>query len=76
MQQFLSPFRIALPLDPAHVASWPPEERFSVTAVNDTIDEQAGTRSLTLRIDHPGLIWTGEEDGTLFSTRHSLTMLS
>jgi hypothetical protein len=59
--QFLSPFKLDLPLDPAYVAPWPPEERFSVTAVNDTIDEQTGTRKLTLRIDHPGIIWTGEE---------------
>lgn len=58
--QFLSPFKINLPLDPAYVAPWPPEEWFSVTAVNDTIDEQAGTRKLALRIDHPGIIWTGE----------------
>jgi len=55
---FLSPFKLDLPLDPAYVAPWPPEERFSVTAVNDTIDEQTGTRKLTLRIDHPGIIWT------------------
>lgn len=58
--QFLSPFKIDLPLDPAYVAPWPPEERFSVTAVNDTIDKLAGTRKLTLKIDHPGIIWTGE----------------
>ena len=59
--QFLSPFKIDLLLDPAYVAPSPPEERFIVTAVNDTIDEQAGTRKLTLRIYHPEVIWTGEE---------------
>ncbi|KAF9224242.1 hypothetical protein BS17DRAFT_795711 [Gyrodon lividus] len=55
---FLSPFKIGLPLDPAYVAPWPPEDQFNVTAVNDTIDALAGARRLTLKIDHPGIIWT------------------
>ncbi|KIJ65340.1 hypothetical protein HYDPIDRAFT_110370 [Hydnomerulius pinastri MD-312] len=55
---FLSPFKIDLSLDPAYVAPWPPEDQFSVTAVNDTIDELAGTRQLTIKVDHPGIIWT------------------
>jgi len=29
-----------------------------VSAVNDVKDLVAGTRSLTIKIDHPGLIWT------------------
>ncbi|KAF8141333.1 hypothetical protein EV363DRAFT_1391803 [Boletus edulis] len=55
---FLSPYKVDLPLNPAYAAPWPPEERFSVTAVNHTIDELAGTRKFTLRVDHPGIIWT------------------
>ncbi|OAX34407.1 hypothetical protein K503DRAFT_774591 [Rhizopogon vinicolor AM-OR11-026] len=55
---FLSPYKIDLPLDPAYDAPWPPEEQFTVSAVNDTIDESKGTRSMTLRIDHPGIMWT------------------
>lgn len=57
---FLSPYRIELPVDPAAdaAASLPPVHRFTVTAVNDRIDEQAGKRHLTLKIDHPGIIWT------------------
>jgi hypothetical protein len=35
------------------------EGRFTITAVDDVKDFVAGTRSVTLRIDHPGLIWTG-----------------
>jgi len=31
-----------------------------VEAVNATVDALAGTRSLTLEITHPGLIWTGK----------------
>jgi hypothetical protein len=58
--QFLSPYKIDLPLDPAYEAPWPPEEQFTVSAVNDTIDENEGTRSMTLKIDHPGIMWTGE----------------
>jgi len=50
-----------LPVDPAAdaVTSLLPEHRFTVTAVNDRIDKQAGKRHLTLKIDHPGIIWTG-----------------
>ncbi|KAG6333449.1 hypothetical protein ID866_5639 [Astraeus odoratus] len=55
---FLSPYKIDLPVDPAYLAPWPPEERLAVTAVNDSIDEVTGRRHLTLRIDHPGIIWT------------------
>ncbi|GJJ11709.1 hypothetical protein Clacol_005946 [Clathrus columnatus] len=36
----------------------PDEHTFKVSALNDTTDLSAGTRSLTLRIDHPGVIWT------------------
>ncbi len=32
---------------------------FTVTAVNDKIDTVAGTRSFTLVVNHPGIIWTG-----------------
>lgn len=55
---FLSPYKIDLPLDPAYDAPWPPAEQFTVSAVNDTLDESKGTRSLTLKIDHPGIMWT------------------
>jgi len=58
--KFLSPYKLDLPLDPAYEAPWPPEEQFTVSAVNDSIDESKGTRSMTLRIDHPGIMWTGE----------------
>jgi hypothetical protein len=31
-----------------------------VSAVNDTFNESKGTRTMTLKIDHPGIMWTGE----------------
>ena len=31
---------------------------FAVTAVNDEVDAAAGTRKLTLKVTHPGIIWT------------------
>ena len=31
---------------------------FSVTAVDDVVDYVEGTRSLTLKVTHPGIIWT------------------
>lgn len=55
---FLSPYKIDLPLDPTYIAPTLVEERFTVTAINDSIDDIAGTRRLTLKIDHHGIIWT------------------
>ncbi|EIW75315.1 hypothetical protein CONPUDRAFT_169679 [Coniophora puteana RWD-64-598 SS2] len=55
---FLSPYKIDLPLDPAYEAPWPPAERFAVTAVDNVVDEVQGTRKMTLKIEHPGIIWT------------------
>ncbi|EGN96948.1 hypothetical protein SERLA73DRAFT_57990 [Serpula lacrymans var. lacrymans S7.3] len=55
---FLSPHKIGLPLDPSYMTSLPAEDKFTVTAINHSIDETAGTRTLTLAIDHPGIIWT------------------
>lgn len=47
-------------MDASYVAPHPPREEFVITAVNDTVDEAAGTRSFTLQIYHPGVIWTGK----------------
>jgi hypothetical protein len=59
--QFMSPYKIPLPIEPGFVSPFSTGERaFRVEAVNDTIDVLAGTRSLTLEITHPGVIWTGE----------------
>jgi hypothetical protein len=59
--QFMSPYKIPLPIEPGFVSPFAAGERaFRVEAVNDTVDVLAGTRSLTLEIAHPGLIWTGE----------------
>ena len=40
-----------------------------ITAVNHVIDEKAGTRKLTLKIDHPEVIWTGKVSYHLSNTR-------
>jgi len=56
---FMSPYKIPLPIEPGFVSPFATGERaFRVEAVNDTVDVSAGTRSLTLEITHPGLIWT------------------
>jgi hypothetical protein len=57
-EQFLSPFKIQLPIVEGYVSPFTKE--FTVEALHDVVDEEAGTRSLTLKIYHPGLIWTGE----------------
>jgi hypothetical protein len=56
----MSPYKIPLPIEPGFVSPFATGERaFKVEAVNDTFDVLAGTRSLTLEITHPGVIWTG-----------------
>ncbi|RPD64072.1 hypothetical protein L226DRAFT_544758 [Lentinus tigrinus ALCF2SS1-7] len=53
---FLTPYKFDLPLRAEHQD--PLEHDFTVTAVNDKIDDAAGTRSFTLVVNHPGIIWT------------------
>ena len=45
-------------MEPGYVSPWVEEQAFVVSAVNDVKDLVAGTRSLTIKVDHPGLIWT------------------
>lgn len=49
------------------------DHSFAVAAVNDTIDRAAGTRSLTLAITHPGIIWTGGQHFSLCVVYLALT---
>ncbi|KAI0705019.1 hypothetical protein C8T65DRAFT_653452 [Cerioporus squamosus] len=53
---FLTPYKMDLPLRTEYQD--PLEHDFTVTAANDKIDESAGTRSFTLVVSHPGIIWT------------------
>ncbi|TBU47465.1 hypothetical protein BD309DRAFT_855887 [Dichomitus squalens] len=53
---FLTPYKFDLPLRAEHQD--PLDPGFKVTAVNNTIDEVAGTRSFTLVVTHPSIIWT------------------
>jgi len=56
---FMSPYKIPLPIESGFVSPFAAGERaFKVEAHNVTVDMLAGTRSLTLEIIHPGLIWT------------------
>jgi len=54
--QFLTPYKIPLP-NPYDRPS-PFAKTFTVTATNDIVNHRTQTRSLTLVIDHPGIIWT------------------
>lgn len=56
----MAPYKITLPLDPNYVAPTNSLENIVVSAVNETIDVEAGTRSFTLQVYHPGVIWVGE----------------
>ncbi|CAL1714519.1 unnamed protein product [Somion occarium] len=53
---FLTPYKLDLPVNPefAGIA----EYDFGVSAVNDTIDTVAGTRTFTLVVRHVDIIWT------------------
>ncbi|CCM00596.1 uncharacterized protein FIBRA_02632 [Fibroporia radiculosa] len=53
---FLTPYKFELPLRPEYLDA--PEHSFNILAANDTIDRIAGTRSFTIVVDHPGIIWT------------------
>jgi len=52
----LTPYKFEMPLRPEHLDAI--DHGFVVSATNDTIDRAAGTRSLTLVIRHPGIIWS------------------
>jgi len=53
---FLSPYKFDLPIKPEYIDA--PEHDFSVSAINEVVDKAAGTRSFTLVVRHPGIIWT------------------
>ncbi|KAI0924464.1 hypothetical protein AcW2_005343 [Taiwanofungus camphoratus] len=53
---FLTPYKFELPVKPDYLV--PPEHDFTISTINDSIDTVAGTRSLTLVVNHPGIIWT------------------
>ncbi|KAK7024849.1 peptide hydrolase [Favolaschia claudopus] len=53
---FLSPYKIELSKDAHYTSPW--TKSFRLVATNDVVDLAAGTRSFTLQVDHPGLIWT------------------
>ncbi|KAJ7768520.1 hypothetical protein B0H16DRAFT_1520063 [Mycena metata] len=56
---FLSPYKIELSMDTGYTSPWLARETsFLLVAVNDRTDLAAGTRSFTLQVHHPGLIWT------------------
>ncbi|KAG8933727.1 hypothetical protein FRC01_007444 [Tulasnella sp. 417] len=55
-EDFLTPYKIPLP-KPYNYAS-PFADTFTVTALHDVFNYRSNTRSLTLLIDHPGIIWT------------------
>lgn len=60
---FLTPYKFQLPGPPASFSTKyadpaPETYHFTVKAVNEVIDLEARTRSLTLEMNHPGVIWS------------------
>lgn len=56
---FLTPYKVPLAVERSYKSPWVADQQFSVSAINDIRDTDAGTRSLTLEVKHPGLIWSG-----------------
>ncbi|EKM81542.1 hypothetical protein AGABI1DRAFT_69822 [Agaricus bisporus var. burnettii JB137-S8] len=55
---FLTPYKVPLAVERSYKSPWVADQQFSVSAINDIRDTDAGTRSLTLEVKHPGLIWS------------------
>ncbi|EMD39116.1 hypothetical protein CERSUDRAFT_104381 [Gelatoporia subvermispora B] len=53
---FVTPYKFEMPLKPEYLD--PLDRTLKVSAANDTVDRAARTRSLTLVVEHPGVIWT------------------
>lgn len=63
VSQFITPYKFSLPRpDSSEISQWidssSGHSKFQIQATNEVVDLEAGTRSLTLEIRHPGLIWT------------------
>jgi hypothetical protein len=68
--QFLTEYKIPLVLPPSYRSPWiyttdsvsltqtHQECTFRITTKSDVFDAQSGSRTVTLVVDHPGLIWT------------------
>ncbi|KAG8731354.1 hypothetical protein FRC11_004415, partial [Ceratobasidium sp. 423] len=54
--QFVTSYKVAAPRPQGYESSW--AKTFTVKAFDDILDFATGTRRLTLKISHPGLIWT------------------
>ncbi|KXN84133.1 hypothetical protein AN958_00403 [Leucoagaricus sp. SymC.cos] len=55
---FLSPYKVPLAVSEGYASPWSRDQSFSVTAVNNFYDTEAGTRHLTLEVKHPGIVWS------------------
>lgn len=57
---FLSAYKVPLTIPEDYVSPWtkPNDQTFTVSAINNIYNAEAGTRSLTLEVKHPGIIWS------------------
>ncbi|KZT25302.1 hypothetical protein NEOLEDRAFT_1178422 [Neolentinus lepideus HHB14362 ss-1] len=57
---FLSPYVIDMPIDEEYASetSASAGKYVTISTTNDVVDEEQGTRSFTLVVKHPGIIWT------------------
>ncbi|KAG9125519.1 hypothetical protein FRC07_007283 [Ceratobasidium sp. 392] len=54
--QFVDSYRLSIPKPEGYASAW--SGLFTVRAYDDKLDLDSYTRRLTLKISHPGLIWT------------------
>lgn len=55
---FLSPYKIPLTVSEDYVSPWASEQGLVVSAINDFRDTEAGSRSVTIQVKHPGIVWS------------------
>jgi hypothetical protein len=56
--QFVTPYKLDMPAVAGYSSPWTGKQKFDIVAMHDAVNHVDNTRNLTLRIDHPGLIWT------------------
>ncbi len=59
---FLDAYKVPLATPEDYVSPWAStnDRTFMVSAINNVYNAEAGTRSLTIEVKHPGIIWSGK----------------
>ncbi|KAF9524402.1 hypothetical protein CPB83DRAFT_861305 [Crepidotus variabilis] len=57
---FLTTYKVPLAVHPSYISPWAQKDGFKVVAIDhgESRLHGSGSRNVTIRVDHPGLIWT------------------